>query len=110
MSTKKFSPRLWIWLILAIVLINGLFPVLWIFLTSLKMEVELTATPITWLPENASLANYQQAFSEQPLLLFLGNSLAIALLSALLALMISIGAAYAFARLALPKAGLLLVG
>ena len=114
MSTKKLSPhfsaRLFLWLIVALVLVNGLFPVLWIFFTSLKTEVELAATPITWLPEQASLANYQQAFSEQPLLLFLGNSVAIALLSALLALVISIGAAYAFARLALPKAGWLLVG
>lgn len=114
MSTKKLSPhfsaRLFVWLIVALVLVNGLFPVLWIFFTSLKTEVELAATPITWLPEQASLANYQQAFSEQPLLLFLGNSVAIALLSALLALVISIGAAYAFARLALPKAGWLLVG
>lgn len=113
-STTKFVPqfsaRLLLWVILAIVLINGLFPVIWIFLTSLKTEVELAATPITWLPDNASLENYQQAFSQQPLLLFLGNSLAIALLSALLALVISISAAYAFARLALPKAGLLLVG
>lgn len=114
MSTKRLSPhfsaRLFMWLIVALVLVNGLFPVLWIFFTSLKTEVELAATPITWLPEQASLANYQQAFSEQPLLLFLGNSVAIALLSALLALVISIGAAYAFARLALPKAGWLLVG
>ena len=114
MSTKTLSPhfsaRLFVWLIVALVLVNGLFPVLWIFFTSLKTEVELAATPITWLPEQASLANYQQAFSEQPLLLFLGNSVAIALLSALLALVISIGAAYAFARLALPKAGWLLVG
>lgn len=114
MSTKRLSPhfsaRLFVWLIVALVLVNGLFPVLWIFFTSLKTEVELAATPITWLPEQASLANYQQAFSEQPLLLFLGNSVAIALLSALLALVISIGAAYAFARLALPKAGWLLVG
>lgn len=108
-SSNAFTAKALLWLILAIVLINGLFPVLWIFLTSLKTEIELAATPITWLPEHASLANYQQAFTEQPLLLFLFNSLAIAFLSALLALVISIGAAYAFARLALPKAGLLLV-
>lgn len=98
----------WRSLVLLVVLINGLFPVLWIFLTSLKTEAELSAKPITWLPQDASLANYMQAFSEQPLLLFLFNSFAIALLSALLALVISSCAAYAFARLPLPNRGLLL--
>jgi trehalose/maltose transport system permease protein len=82
-----------------LVIINGLFPAVWIFLTSLKTESELTQTPITWLPHAPTLANYVRAFHDQPLALYLFNSLAVALLSTVLTLVISTLAAYALARL-----------
>jgi multiple sugar transport system permease protein len=84
-----------------ILLINGLFPALWILLTSLKLEGELTRTPITWLPARPTLHNYVQAFSDQPLLLFLFNSFMVALISTLATLLVSVLAAYALARLKL---------
>lgn len=90
------------------VLINGLFPVLWIAATSLKTETELVRRPITWWPAEPSTANYIRAFTEQPLLRFIANSLGISLCSALLAVAVSAAAAYAFARLDLPRRGLLL--
>ncbi|PZU62670.1 MAG: sugar ABC transporter permease, partial [Rhizobium sp.] len=34
----------------SILLINGLFPAIWILFTSLKTEAELTVKPITWFP------------------------------------------------------------
>ena len=83
----------------ALLLVNGLFPALWILLTSLKLEPELTRTPITWLPAEPTLHNYVQAFGDQPLLVFLFNSFMVALLSTLLTLSISVLAAYALARL-----------
>lgn len=92
----------------AILLINGLFPALWILLTSLKTEAELTAKPITWLPRTATLANYVEAFTDQPLHLFLFNSFMVALLSTCLTLLISVLAAYALARLNLKHRGLIL--
>jgi multiple sugar transport system permease protein len=84
-----------------ILLVNGLFPALWILLTSLKLEPELTRTPITWLPALPTLHNYVQAFSDQPLLLFLFNSFMVALISTLATLLVSVLAAYALARLKL---------
>lgn len=81
------------------VLAYGLFPLLWILATSFKTEAELTATPITWWPRDASLSNYVQAFAEQPLLRFMGNSLGISALSTLLTLAVAVPAAYALARL-----------
>ena len=62
-----------------IVVINGFFPAVWILLTSLKTEAELVSKPITYWPHNATLANYVQAFTDQPLLKYLGNSVAVAL-------------------------------
>lgn len=82
-----------------ILLVNGLFPALWILFTSLKTEAELTRTPITWWPAEPTLANYVQAFTDQPLHLFLFNSLMVALLSTALTLLIATLAGYALARL-----------
>ncbi|MBB4000600.1 carbohydrate ABC transporter permease [Aureimonas pseudogalii] len=91
-----------------VLIINGMFPALWILFTSLKTEAELTVQPITWLPHAPTLANYALAFSDQPLLLFLFNSFMVALLSTLLTLLVSVLAAYALARLNLAYRGLIL--
>lgn len=82
-----------------VLLTNGLFPALWILFTSLKTEAELTAKPITWWPHLPTVGNYVRAFTDQPLLLFLFNSVMVALLSTMLTLFVSVLAAYALARL-----------
>jgi AhpD family alkylhydroperoxidase len=40
-------------------------PFVWILLTSLKTETELIHSPITYLPEAATLNNYAVAFTTQ---------------------------------------------
>ena len=92
----------------SILLVNGLFPAIWILFTSLKTEAELTVKPITWFPHAPTLANYMQAFSDQPLHLFLFNSFMVALLSTALTILISVLAAYALARLNLKYRALIL--
>lgn len=82
-----------------LVMVNGFFPAVWILFTSLKTETELTRTPITWLPHAPTLANYVTAFHDQPLALYLFNSIAVALLSTALTLVVATMAAYAIARL-----------
>jgi len=92
----------------AAVVVNGFFPALWILLTSLKTEAELTARPITWWPHEATLQNYLRAFADQPLLRYLGNSAAVALLSTVVSLVVAAMAAYAIARLNLKHRQLIL--
>ena len=82
-----------------ILVMNGIFPALWILFTSLKTESELTLKPITWLPHAPTIANYLRAFTDQPLLLFLFNSFMVAILATALTLFVSVLAAYALARL-----------
>ncbi len=91
-----------------ILLVNGMFPALWILFTSLKTEAELTAKPITWIPHAPTVQNYVQAFSDQPLHIFLFNSFMVALLSTALTLFVAVLAAYALARLNLSYRGLIL--
>jgi len=92
----------------AIVVINGFFPAVWILLTSLKSETELVAKPITYLPRHLTLDNYVRAFTDQPLLRYLGNSVTVALLSTMLSLVVAALAAYAIARLNLKHRQLIL--
>ena len=92
----------------AIVVVNGFFPAVWILFTSLKSEAELVSKPITWWPHDPTLANYVQAFTDQPLLRYLGNSFAVAVLSTILSLFVASLAAYAVARLNLRHRRLIL--
>ena len=108
MNTSVFEgPRLR-WIAAALVVANGFFPALWILLTSLKSETELVSKPITWWPANATLNNYVQAFTDQPLLRFMANSALVALGATVASLLISAGAAYAIARLNLKHRQLIL--
>jgi len=92
----------------AIVVLNGFFPAVWILLTSLKHEAELVSKPITYLPHVPTLDNYVQAFADQPLLRYLGNSFAVAVLSTVVSLTVAALAAYAIARLNLKRRQLIL--
>lgn len=92
----------------ALVVINGFFPAVWILLTSLKTEAELVKKPITYLPHELVLSNYVQAFTDQPLLKYLANSLAVAAVSTAVALIVAAFAAYAIARLNLRHRQLIL--
>ena len=71
------------------VVFNGFFPAVWILLTSLKTETELVSKPITWWPHQITFDNYVQAFTDQPLLKYMGNSVWVAGLSTLFSLVVS---------------------
>jgi multiple sugar transport system permease protein len=102
------NPRLWLWLAAGIVVINGFFPAVWIFFTSIKAEGELIRIPITYWPENPTFQNYVQAFREQPLGRYFLNSVLVAAGSTVLCVGVASLAAYALARLHMPRRNLIL--
>lgn len=106
--TQPWSPRTLRLLAAGIVVVNGFFPALWILFTSLKTEVELVSKPITWWPHAPTLDNYLRAFTDQPLLKYLGNSAIVAAGSTVLSLLVAALAAYAIARLNLKHRQLIL--
>jgi multiple sugar transport system permease protein len=91
-----------------IVVVNGFFPAVWILFTSLKTETELVQKPITWWPEVATMENYVRAFTDQPLLHYLKNSVIVASSATVLSLLVAALAAYAIARLNLKRRELIL--
>lgn len=92
----------------AIVVVNGFFPAVWILVTSVKPELELVRKPITYLPHEFTLDNYVQVFRQQPLGLYLANSVIVASASTVVTLLVSACAAYAIARLRLRYRDLIL--
>ena len=100
--------RVMVWVGAIVVAVNGFFPALWILLTSLKTETELIRSPITYLPDAPTLQNYVTAFSAQPLLRFMWNSLVVASLSTALCVLVSALAAYALTRLRIPGRNLIM--
>jgi multiple sugar transport system permease protein len=105
---KLFEPRALRFIAAAVVVCNGFFPALWILFTSLKSEAELVRKPISWWPHQATLDNYVRAFTDQPLLRYMGNSFAVALGSTAVSLVVAALAAYALARLNLKHRQLIL--
>ncbi|GGS37943.1 carbohydrate ABC transporter permease [Streptomyces violaceus] len=74
------------------------FPFLWLVSTAFKPPRELGSLHPTWIPEDPTLANFRQAFDEQPLLHAALNSLLAALGAAVIAVLIATPMAYVFAR------------
>ncbi|QNP66075.1 carbohydrate ABC transporter permease [Streptomyces genisteinicus] len=74
------------------------FPFVWLVSIAFKPAAELGSLHPTWIPEDPTLANFRQAFDEQPLLRAAGNSLLAAASAALVAVVVATPMAYVMAR------------
>ena len=75
-------------------------PFLWVLLGSFKTRAELYATPIVYLPQSLSLANYVEAWTSTltPFSRFFANSLWVSSVTMVATTVVSILAGYALAR------------
>jgi multiple sugar transport system permease protein len=76
-----------------------LFPIYWMFVSSLKNSAEIFANPPTLFPRAPSLAAFQHVFAREDVLRYLRNSLAIALPVTLLTVAMGACGGYALSRL-----------
>jgi multiple sugar transport system permease protein len=74
------------------------FPLVWLLSTSFKPPRELVKLHPTLIPDNPTLDNFVQAFTEQALGRAAWNSLQVSLASAVLTVLIATPASYALAR------------
>lgn len=74
------------------------FPFLWLLSTAFKTPRELGSPHPTWIPEHPTLANFRQAFDEQPLPHAALNSLLAAFGAAVVAVLLATPLAYVVAR------------
>ena len=94
---RRERVRGWAYLLLAVLLIPFLFPLAWMFLSSLKTQVQNTAYPPVWV-FTPTLQNYREVFQKNPFLTFTWNSLVVAAGSTGFALLLGLPGAYAIAR------------
>ncbi|MFD8213133.1 carbohydrate ABC transporter permease [Streptomyces sp. NPDC059697] len=97
MKTRK-GARAGQYLALLAYLVFLAFPFLWLISTAFKPARELASLHPTWIPRSPTLANFRQAFDEQPLLHAALNSLLAALGAAVVAVVIATPMAYVMAR------------
>jgi multiple sugar transport system permease protein len=102
MRTQRLGTRIAITVGTLLLILNGTFPLVWMFLTSLKDENELIRTPITYLPEIVVLKNYVQVFEQLPFARFMLNSAIVSVSATLICVFIAALAGYALGRLNMP--------
>jgi ABC-type glycerol-3-phosphate transport system permease component len=96
-ARRRASRGLVLALLVAITLVM-LFPFLWMIVTSLTPNGQ-AASPDFWLwPQMPTFENYVEAFTTQPLLVWIRNSVVISIVGALLSVVVSLLAGYAFAK------------
>ena len=98
------NTRLWArYAFLLIALLCALAPVYWMLTVSLKSEVEQFSVPPRWFNFTPTFSHYREAFIERSFGQYLLTSAIVALLSTLCAMLVGTLAAYALARLPLPR-------
>ncbi|KAF2957783.1 sugar ABC transporter permease [Thermotoga sp. Ku-13t] len=83
---------------LSIFLIVAIFPLVWIFLTSIKPATEVYTFPVKYLPSKPTLEAYRYLFSFARFNVYFKNSFIVATTSAVLSTLFSIVAGYILTR------------
>src|SRR5438270_11318133 len=96
--------------VLVLMLLWTAIPFYWMVATSLKHDKEIYGYEATLIPERPTLDNYATVFRETPYMLFLRNSVVVAVGSTVLSMVIACLGAYAIARLTFPGRALLARG
>ena len=102
MTTKGIDIRkLIVTIIMAIIGIIFLLPFIWMISASFKMEVDVLAYPVQWIPQTWNvIENYKGVWTgSMPFLLLYWNSIKVTLLTTLTSVTVSALAAYGFAKI-----------
>ena len=98
-KSKRITILIIIYTLLIIASVFLMFPFFWMLSSSIKMDREVFAVPIQWIPANPVWSNYTNIWTRIPLLTFLRNTSFLTLSVTLLQLLTSSFAAYAFSKL-----------
>lgn len=79
--------------------ILNLFPLYWLFTSSLKNSSDVVKMPPDWWPTSITFSNYVDIFRDQPALKWAFNSLYVSGISTLIVIIIGSMAAYAFSKI-----------
>ena len=91
--------KILLYVVLIALAVFTLIPFVWMLSSSLKLDREVFAYPIKWIPETFHWENYKLIWSKVPLLTYFKNTAIIAILVTFIQTLTSSFAAYAFAKL-----------
>lgn len=94
------KPTVWSYTILVIAALIAVFPVFWIFSTSLKPAAEVLSPNLSILPKTFTLENYQQVLAGGKFWRWMFNSVFIALCTTFIGIVLASTTAYAVSRFA----------
>ncbi len=95
------------YVLVIIVTLTMLAPFVWMLSASVKLDRDVFAFPIQWIPEMPRWENYIDIWTKIPLGIFVWNTTKLTLIVTVLQLLTSSFAAYAFAKLNFPYRNLL---
>lgn len=99
MRRVRFNPlTIGSYVVLLATSIFSLFPLLWAFLTSLKVKTQVLAYPPVWWPNPITFENYQNVLLGSNMPRYLFNTIIVGLLTVLIVLVLANHTAYAAAR------------
>lgn len=85
-------------IVLIIVCFISMIPILYALSVSLSKQNNLLSSDFSFIPKELTFSNYKAVFFNQPVLLWLKNSILLAVVTVIVSLVIAIPAAYAFSR------------
>jgi len=86
------------WTLTALICFIILFPIWWIFISSITPSSELYTTPIHYIPLHPTFDNYRRAITDMGIASKVRNTMIITGASLVMSILMGISAAYAFAR------------
>ena len=98
-SLQSVGKKLGFYGSVAVLCLVSFFPIVWIFLTSIKPASQIVQFPVQYLPTTVTLANYRTAINEAPFFRYLVNSAIVAGGTAVVAVLLGALAGYALSRL-----------
>lgn len=107
-AVKKYSTRVFVYLVQAFVVVISIFPILWVMISAFKTNGEILSTPLSW-PSSFSLDTFVQLFETYNFPLYFVNSLLAAGASTLVSLLFYAMGAYVIAKFEFPGRKLLFI-
>ena len=84
------------------------FPVIWLFITSIKPYQEIYQFPVVYIPSSIVISNYITVFTRHAFSRFFMNSVVVSISSTAICVLLSSCAAYGLSRFKLKQSGLIL--
>ena len=98
-GTRKRVTNILFYLLIIVIAIYLIFPFYWALISALKSESELVRTPATFFPQDPTLVNFRAVLGNADFLRGILNSLIVAGITTILALLVGAFAGYALGKL-----------